>query len=106
MARISPPVMDAGRVIAACFALSAFGVAVVAGLAAGNDAAQILLRAVAALVICSFAGQALGLICEGVIRAHIVNESGLRVHGGEPEDGHLPQPMPVAPRLEEARAAA
>jgi hypothetical protein len=41
-----------GRAVAACFALVAFSVAVLAGLAAGNDAITVLLRSLVIMVAC------------------------------------------------------
>lgn len=63
--------IEAGRIIASCFALTAFAVALVAGISGGNDAAQILLRAVIAMVVCYPVGLIAGLICERVIQAHV-----------------------------------
>jgi hypothetical protein len=63
--------MDAGRVIASCFALAAFAVAVASGLMSDSAAAQILLRAVLAMIVCYPVGLIVGMICEGVIRTHL-----------------------------------
>ncbi|MCA9292182.1 MAG: hypothetical protein KDA20_00020 [Phycisphaerales bacterium] len=41
-----------GNVIAACFGLSAFAVALISGLAAGRSAANILSAATLALIVC------------------------------------------------------
>lgn len=60
-----------GRVIAGLFALSAFAVAIVAGLAAGNNAAQIMLRAIVAMVLCYPLGFLIGSVCEYVIDSHV-----------------------------------
>ena len=56
-----------GSVIAACFALSAFLVAILAGLAAANPALTVLARALIAMVLCYPAGLVVGLICELVV---------------------------------------
>jgi hypothetical protein len=61
----------AASTIAACFALAAFAVAVVAGLASGNPAASVLGRAIAAMVICYPAGLAVGYVAQRVISEHI-----------------------------------
>lgn len=61
---------DSARTIATCFALAAFAVAIFAGVSAGVDAAQILLRAVLSMVVCYPVGMLAGMACEGVIRAH------------------------------------
>lgn len=60
--------------IAGCLALAAFAVAVVAGLAGGNDASSILMRSLMAMVLCYPLGLIVGLICERVVdeQAHAV----------------------------------
>jgi hypothetical protein len=64
-----------GRVIASCFALAAFAIALFAGLFGGNDAAQILLRAVTAMIVCYPVGVIVGMICDGVIHSHVAAKS-------------------------------
>ena len=59
------------RLIAACFSMSAFAVAIVSGLACDNAAGEILWRAFIAMLVCYPAGFTVGMICEGVIAAHI-----------------------------------
>jgi hypothetical protein len=59
------------KVIAACFTLAAFTVAVIAGLASDNPAAHVLVRAVVAMLICYPVGFVVGMTCERVINAHI-----------------------------------
>lgn len=61
----------AAKVVAACFALAAFGVAVVSGLAIGNSAARILGRALAVMIVCYPIGWMVGLICQHVIDEHV-----------------------------------
>lgn len=58
-------------VIAGCFALSAFAVAVLAGLATDNPAAQVLGRAIVCMLVCYPVGLAIGLVCVRVISAHV-----------------------------------
>ena len=59
------------NVIAACVALAAFTVAVVAGLFCGNDSAAILLRALLAMLVCYPIGLAIGGICQRVLAEHV-----------------------------------
>jgi len=61
----------AATTIAGCFALAAFAVAIVAGLASGNAASSILVRAILALVACYPLGLMIGLIAQRVIQDHI-----------------------------------
>ena len=49
--------------IAGCFALAAFSIAVIAGVASGNPAASILTRALFAMFICYFIGLSAGWVC-------------------------------------------
>ena len=67
--------VETGRVIASCFALAAFAVSVLTGLAENIDAAQILLRAVAAMIVCFPVGAIVGLTCDSVIRSHLSAKS-------------------------------
>jgi len=62
------------RVIAGCFALAAFAVATLAGLSGGAPAAQVLLNAVMAMMLCYPVGLVAGMVCDRVIRAHIESE--------------------------------
>lgn len=59
------------KVIAGCFAMAAFAVAVLAGLAGGNSAVSILIRALIALICCYPIGLMIGMICQRVMTDHI-----------------------------------
>lgn len=61
--------------IAGCFALAAFAVAVVAGLAGGNPSASILLRALSAMIACYPIGLVIGMVCQHVVREHLAAEA-------------------------------
>ncbi len=61
----------ATKVIACVLALSAFAIAIVAGLAAGNAAEVILSRALVAMLVCQGVGLAIGSVGEGVIRDYL-----------------------------------
>ena len=63
------------NVIAACFALAAFTVAVVAGMAGGNSASSVLVRALIAMIGCYPVGLIIGLICARVMADHIQTHS-------------------------------
>jgi len=58
------------RAIAGCVALAAFSISIVAGLAAQNPAATILIRACLALAICYPIGLIVGRIAQWVVTAH------------------------------------
>ena len=60
----------ASRAVAGCFALAAFAVAVVAGLAGGNTTASILIRALIAMAVCYPLGLIIGLVCQRVVEEH------------------------------------
>jgi hypothetical protein len=59
------------KVMAGCFALAAFAVAILAGLAAGNAAVGVLKGAVIAMVVCYPVGLLAGLVCQRVLTAHV-----------------------------------
>lgn len=59
------------KVIAGCFALAAFGVAVVAGLSSDNSTERILSRALICMTLCYPIGWIIGLICQRIIEEHI-----------------------------------
>ena len=61
----------ASKAVAGCFAMAAFAVAVVAGLAGGNTAISILGRALVAMIICYGLGLLVGLVCRQVIQQHL-----------------------------------
>ncbi len=63
------------RAIAGCFALAAFSVAVVAGLAGGNTAASILVRALIAMIACYPLGMLVGVVCRHVIEQHLAEQN-------------------------------
>ena len=54
----------AASTIGGSFALAAFAVAIVAGLASGNPAASVLLRALIAMLICYPVGLAVGFVAQ------------------------------------------
>jgi hypothetical protein len=60
-----------GKVVAACFALAAFAVAIVAGLANDNPATSILVRGLTAMFVCYPLGLIVGMVCERVVSAHV-----------------------------------
>jgi hypothetical protein len=62
---------EPSKAIAGCFAMAAFAVAILAGLAGGNTAISILFRAVIAIIICYPVGLVIGLICQQVIADHV-----------------------------------
>jgi hypothetical protein len=57
--------------IAAIFALAAFVVAILGGLAAGNPSARILTVALVSLILCYIVGSVAGAIGEWVISEHV-----------------------------------
>ena len=60
-----------GRVIAGLFALSAFGVAMISGLASDNPASSVLARAIMAMFLSYPVGWIVGMICQYVIDDHL-----------------------------------
>ena len=75
------------RVIAASLGLSAFAIAVVAGLAADNPAETILARAVASMIVCHVVGWCVGLAAERAVSEAVAayeKERMTPVHAGVP----------------------
>ncbi len=60
-----------GHVLGGCFAMAAFAVAVVAGLARENTPSAILLRAVIAMIVCYPVGMLVGMMCLRVLQEHV-----------------------------------
>lgn len=71
MERGSLSIGTATRVMAGSFGLTAFAVAVIAGLAAGNTASHILLQAIVSMLVCHVVGLILGGLAEHVVREHL-----------------------------------
>jgi hypothetical protein len=57
--------------IAGAFALAAFSVATLAGLAGGNDAAAVLQRALMAMIACYPVGLIVGIVAQRVIQDEV-----------------------------------
>ncbi len=66
------------KVVAATLSLAAFAVAIVAGLAGGNDSAGVLVNALICMVVCHPVGMILGAIGERVVREHLDTALGIR----------------------------
>ena len=71
------------NVIAACAALAAFAVAVVAGLFGGIDATSILIRALLAMLVCYPIGLVIGMICQHVVADHLQEPVPVTVDTGD-----------------------
>ncbi len=59
------------KVVAGCFALAAFAVAILAALAAGNPAVSVLRGAIIAMIVCYPVGFLAGLMCQRVVQQHV-----------------------------------
>jgi hypothetical protein len=59
------------KLIAAALALSAFAIAILAGLAAGNPAPRILSQAIVCMLACQVIGWGVGLAGERVVAEHL-----------------------------------
>lgn len=57
--------------IAGITALAAFAVAVIAGVAAGNNASSVLVRAIIAMMACYPIGMLIGVVAGRVVKDHI-----------------------------------
>jgi hypothetical protein len=61
----------AARTVAGCFALASFSIALLAGIATGNAADTVLVRALLAMTFCYPVGLAIGMVAQVVINDHI-----------------------------------
>jgi len=59
------------RTIGALLGLAGFIVAILAGMAAGNEAGATILRALAALIVCNLIGLVIGAVGERVVQDHV-----------------------------------
>lgn len=75
--------------------MAAFAVAVVAGLAGGNETSSILMRSLMAMVLCYPLGLIVGLICERVVDEQARAHQARHPMPGMPVDGAGPA-MPAA----------
>jgi putative Mn2+ efflux pump MntP len=81
------------KVIASVFALSAFAVAVVAGLAGGNAADRVLMVAIGSMFLCHVVGMVVGAVGEWVVNEHVKARIAATPHGGKMSSsgGETPQ---------------
>jgi hypothetical protein len=83
----------AATTIAGAFALTAFAVAVLAGLGSGNPAPSVLVRALIAMLVCYPIGLVLGTIAQRLVQDEIERhrDSNPETTGGdeEPDDGEI-----------------
>lgn len=63
--------LPVGQVVGAISALCGFAVALIAGMAAGNPADTVILRALVAMFVCALVGRAVGAAGFAAIRSHI-----------------------------------
>ncbi len=75
------------HVIAGCFSLCAFSIAVITGLAAENGALTILLRAILAMFACYVVGLIIGWACDCAIRSHVAALDEAAESEGNVDDG-------------------
>lgn len=89
------------KVAASCMGLSAFAIAIVAGLGAGNPAEEILSRAIVAMAVMYALGQALGSMGERAIDQRLAQhrqENPVSGRGAQAADAGAPlddEPIPV-----------
>ena len=84
------------QVIAGCFAMSAFVIAIIAGLSVHNEASSVLFRAMAAMFIAYPVGLIAGSMCAGVVREHArTTQSAMQIDGeGSTSPGDTAAPTP------------
>lgn len=60
-----------GRIIASCFGLCGFAIALLASLGADTTPETALLRSIVSLVVCYIVGAAVGAVAERCVREHL-----------------------------------
>lgn len=70
----SPGTGRSAKLVASCFAMTAFAVAIIAGLAAGNGPGAVLVRALLAMIGCYVIGLIIGMVCQSVLVQHMAAE--------------------------------
>ncbi len=61
--------------IAGIFGIAGFSIALIAGLAAGNDAKRVLITAIVCLIVCNLVGVLAGAILDRVVREHLATSA-------------------------------
>ena len=90
------------NVLAGCFAMAAFAVAILAGLAGGNSPASILLRAVIAMIVCYPVGLMIGLAVQRVVSDQLEAQQKAYDDGNEPETAEASATEQSAENAEDA----
>ena len=83
------------RVIATCFALVSFAAALLVGMAAGNSAATIIVRATVLLIVAWCVGRIVGAIAQRTVDEHV--EQYKQQHPIETDDEDQPNPSEDGP---------
>jgi hypothetical protein len=76
------------KVMAGCFSMAAFAVAIIAGLTSGNPAILVLGRALVAMILCYPIGYVIGIVCERVIALHVGEYEKRHPVPADEEDGN------------------
>lgn len=78
--------------IAGCFALSAFTVAIIAGVAGANSAFDVVWRALLAMLLCYPVGYVVGMLCERTVDDHIKSTTAAAHHAAVPATNEAVRP--------------
>ena len=92
---------NVSRVIAGCFSLAAFATAIVAGLAGGNHASAVLVRATIAMFVCYPLGLIVGGICQRIVNEYVQSHRQADPEGKSPPGG---QSSPASDAAETGQA--
>ncbi len=90
------------NVLAGCFAMAAFAVAILAGLAGGNIPTSILLRALIAMIVCYPVGLMIGLAVQRVVSDQLEAQQKAYDDGNEPETAEASATEQSAENAEDA----
>jgi uncharacterized protein YwlG (UPF0340 family) len=66
-----PDVQSPAKVVAGALGLTGFTVAIISGMAAGNDSSTVITAAIVSMLVCHLLGLGIGLAADRVLRAHV-----------------------------------
>lgn len=88
------------KVVGGCLGLGAFAIAIVCGLAADNNADEILTRAILSMLGCNLLGLAIGAVAERTIEEHLASHKALNPIAAETAAAARPPDQDEEPFLE------
>jgi tetrahydromethanopterin S-methyltransferase subunit C len=86
--RAMPDVQSPAKVVAGALGLTGFTVAIISGMAAGNDSSTVITAAIISMLACHVLGLCIGLAADRVLRTHVEEYRASRPISGSPSVVH------------------